>query len=89
MGDTLQNMATMNISLPEALRAFVEEEVTERGYTSASEYMRELVRERKAKKELEAKLLSALESEDLGAFAPEFFEALRDTVRRRAGQGGA
>lgn len=83
----MEPMATMNISLPETLRDFVEKEVSEQGYSGASEYVRELVRERKAKKELEAKLLSALESEDLGEFTSEFFDELRDRVRK-AGQGG-
>ncbi len=35
---------TMNISMPDTLRDFVESRVKARGYTSASEYMRELVR---------------------------------------------
>jgi antitoxin ParD1/3/4 len=35
---------TMNISLPEAMKAFVDEQVNSGGYGSASEYVRELVR---------------------------------------------
>lgn len=42
--------ATMNISLPESLKSFVDERVKSRGYGSHSEYMRDLVR----KDELEA-----------------------------------
>jgi antitoxin ParD1/3/4 len=41
---------TMNISLPESLKAFVDERVKARGYGSHSEYLRDLVR----KDELEA-----------------------------------
>lgn len=37
-------MSTMNISLPEALKAFVDRQVSERGYSTSSEYVRELIR---------------------------------------------
>ena len=37
-------MTTMNISLPEALKAFVDEQVAGRGYGTSSEYVRELIR---------------------------------------------
>ncbi|MFN8589763.1 MAG: ribbon-helix-helix domain-containing protein, partial [Candidatus Eisenbacteria bacterium] len=37
-------MSTMNISLPESLEAFVDEQVEQRGFGSRSEYVRELVR---------------------------------------------
>ena len=57
---------TMNISLPEALRDFVEEAVNAGGYSSVSEYMRELVRQAKSEKDLEDRLLAALDSADLG-----------------------
>ncbi len=37
-------MSTMNISLPESLRSFVDEQVSRRGYGTSSEYFRELIR---------------------------------------------
>ena len=37
-------MTSMNISLPEDLRAFVERKVGRGGYSSMSEYLRELIR---------------------------------------------
>jgi hypothetical protein len=37
-------MATMNISLPDDLRDFVEQQVREKSYSSSSEYLRELIR---------------------------------------------
>ena len=36
---------TMNISLPDEMRAFIEEQMTREGYASASEYVRDLIRE--------------------------------------------
>jgi antitoxin ParD1/3/4 len=59
------NMTTMNISLPDEMRAFIEAEIAREGFASASEYLRTLIREaqkRKAKQELEAKLLEGLQS---------------------------
>jgi antitoxin ParD1/3/4 len=37
-------MSTMNISLPDALKTFVDEQVSQRGYGTSSEYVRELIR---------------------------------------------
>ncbi|NWG75507.1 MAG: type II toxin-antitoxin system ParD family antitoxin, partial [Rubrivivax sp.] len=37
-------MSTMNISLPDDLKAFVDEQVAARAYGSASEYLRALIR---------------------------------------------
>jgi antitoxin ParD1/3/4 len=58
-------MTSMNVSLPEPLRKFVEAEVSRGGYSTASEYVRELIREdqrRKANDALESKLLEGLNS---------------------------
>lgn len=38
-------MATMNISLPEEMKAFIEAQMSREGYASASEYFRTLIRE--------------------------------------------
>lgn len=37
-------MSTLNISLPEKLRGFVEEKIARGGYGTISEYVRELIR---------------------------------------------
>jgi antitoxin ParD1/3/4 len=50
----------MNISLPDPLKRFVDGQISTGQYSSASEYVRELIRadeKRKAQRELEAKLL--------------------------------
>jgi antitoxin ParD1/3/4 len=38
------DMSTMNISLPDSLKDFVDQQVNERGYGTSSEYVRELIR---------------------------------------------
>ena len=37
-------MSTMNISLPDSLKSFVDDQVSQRGYGTSSEYVRELIR---------------------------------------------
>ena len=58
-------MQSMNISLPDPLKQFVEGQVSTGRYSSASEYVRELIRadeKRKAAELLEALLLEGLNS---------------------------
>jgi antitoxin ParD1/3/4 len=57
-------MTTMNVSIPDEMKAFIEAEMAAEGYASASEYVRALIRDaqrRRAKQELEAKLLEGLQ----------------------------
>lgn len=56
-------MQTMNISLPDPLKQFVDGQIALGRYSSVSEYVRELIRadeKRKAEEQLEAKLLEGL-----------------------------
>jgi antitoxin ParD1/3/4 len=56
---------SINISLPDAMRTYVEEQVANGGYSTVSEYFGELIRQdqkRKAKERLEAMLLEGLDS---------------------------
>ncbi len=56
-------MQSMNISLPEPLKQFVDGQISTGRYSSVSEYVRELIRadeRRKAEEQLEAKLLEGL-----------------------------
>jgi antitoxin ParD1/3/4 len=82
-------MQTMNISLPDPMKEYVEGQVTAGAYSSASEYVRELVRadqKRQAKEELEQILLSAINSGDPIDATPEMVEQVRSRLRSRAGQ---
>ena len=85
------DMTSMNISIPESLREFVEAKVKEGGYGSASEYVRELIRSAKDNErkdaELRELLLVGLEELKRGE-ATEYDEAslpkLFDEVKARA-----
>jgi antitoxin ParD1/3/4 len=55
----------MNISLPESMKAWVDEQVAAGGYGTTSEFFRHLIREaqqRRLQEQIDAKLLQALES---------------------------
>lgn len=77
-------MATMNVSLPESLKSFAEEQVAERGYSTTSEYVRELIRHDQDRRRLRDLLLEGAASPPSEPADAAYFEALRDRVRRRA-----
>ncbi len=58
-------MATMNISLPDEMKTFVENQAAKEGFGTTSEYLRSVIRDvqkRQAKLAFESKLREALES---------------------------
>lgn len=82
-------MQIMNISLPDPMKQYVEEQVHAGGYSSVSEYIRELVRshqKRKAKDKLEEVLLEALKSEP-EVVTPAWWAKLREEIRTEAAPG--
>ena len=60
----------MNISLPESLKTFVDEQVSERGYGTSSEYVRELIRNDQERRQLRSLLLDGAGSEATQAVTP-------------------
>ena len=79
-------MTSMNISLPEPLKRFVEQQVSKGGYSTVSEYLRELIREaqrRSDRQELEAKLLAGLQSPTCEMSADDW-SALRERILTRS-----
>ncbi|MDX1296926.1 MAG: type II toxin-antitoxin system ParD family antitoxin [Pseudomonas sp.] len=78
-------MSTMNISLPEALKSFVDEQVGQRGYSTSSEYVRELIRKDHDRQHLRGLLLAGAESAPTAPVDGAYFESLRDKVRNAQG----
>ncbi len=74
-------MATMNISLPESLKAFVDERVSGSAYGSSSEYVRELIRRDRDRSHLRGLLLEGAASATTEPVGAEYFEELRESVR--------
>lgn len=77
-------MSTMNISLPDALKSFVDEQVSQRGYGTSSEYVRELIRKDQDRLQLRGLLLAGAASAPTAAADAGYFEGLRDRVRKAA-----
>jgi len=77
-------MATMNVSLPDALKAFVDEQVASGAYGTSSEYVRELIRRDHQRQALRRLLLAGAESPATPPVDQGYFQDLRDRVRRRA-----
>lgn len=77
---------SMNISLPDSMRTYVKEQLASGGYSTFSEYFRELVRQdrkRKATKRLETLLLEGLDSGTATSIAAKDWEDIRQAVRER------
>ncbi|MBL0038256.1 MAG: type II toxin-antitoxin system ParD family antitoxin [Nitrosomonadales bacterium] len=58
-------MTAMNISLPETMKDFVDHQVQDGGYSTSSEYVRDLIRKdqvRRAEQHLAALIMEGLES---------------------------
>jgi antitoxin ParD1/3/4 len=73
-------MPTMNISLPEQLKEHVEAQVSSGQYTSASEYMRELVRldiQTRERERIEQAVLAGIHSGPAIEMTPAVWEELR------------
>lgn len=70
-------MSTMNISLPDGLKTFVDERVQAEGYGTSSEYVRELIRRDRDRKQFREHLLVGLRSGIEGPMDATFFANLR------------
>ena len=88
-------MTSMNISLPEPLREWVEAQIKRGRYGNASEYLRELIRrdqERQAQERLEQLLLDGIRSGSASPLTRKDWEEVRADVTRRLekrrGSGG-
>ncbi|HTF72476.1 MAG TPA: type II toxin-antitoxin system ParD family antitoxin [Edaphobacter sp.] len=80
------SMTSLNISLPSSLKEFVETQVQESGFSTPSEYIRNLVRDdqkRRAEEKLEALLLEGLNSGEPIEITPEYWEKKRTQLIER------
>ena len=77
-------MSTMNISLPEMLKTFVDEQVSQRGYGTSSEYVRELIRKDQERQQLRGLLLAGAVSAPTRPVDGAYFDTLRARVRQAA-----
>jgi len=79
-------MTTLNISLPESMKSFVDGQVSQGGYSSSSEYVRALIRkeqEERSRAALEAELLAGLASGPSSEMTAKDWAGLRQRVLGR------
>jgi antitoxin ParD1/3/4 len=79
-------METMNIALPDSMKHFVQDRVSEGGYSSVSEYVRDLIRSdqrRKAEERIDALLLEGLDSGPPIPVTPEYWEEKKRKLTER------
>ncbi len=77
-------MATMNISLPDDLKTFVDAQVAEHAYGSTSEYLRELIRNQRDIAKLRGMLLDGFNSGPAQVADDAFFAGLREIAEGKA-----
>ena len=71
----------MNISLPEALKSFVDDQVSAGGYSTSSEYVRELIRKDQDRQHLRGLLLEGAASPQAATADADYFDRLRGRIR--------
>ncbi|NQT36305.1 MAG: type II toxin-antitoxin system ParD family antitoxin [Planctomycetes bacterium] len=79
-------MDTMNIALPENMKQFVQEQAAAGGYSSVSEYVRDLIRtdqKETARAALEAEVLKGLHSGESSPMTDQDWHEIRSQIRRR------
>lgn len=79
-------MQTMNISLPEQLKEFIDEQVDSGRYSSVSEYVCDLVREdarRKAQDKLEDLLIQGIASSEPTEMTRQDWQEIREEALKQ------
>lgn len=80
-------MATMNISLPDDMKAFIEAEASRKGFGTVSEYMRTIIREnqeRAARRgDIDSLLLEGLDSGPATPLGAADWETIRRQLDER------
>jgi len=85
-------MSTLDLRLPDAVRAYIDDQVARRGYRDASEYFLSLIeadRLRDIQTELESKLTEAVRSPSTPMTAQDWADVRskgNEVIRRRTGR---
>jgi antitoxin ParD1/3/4 len=74
-------MTTMNVSLPDELKSYVDEQVSDGGYGSTSEFVRDLIRRDKDRQHLRRMLIDGASSNPGPIADAPYFTSLRDRMR--------
>ena len=80
-------MATMNVSLPDAMKDWVEGRAETGRYSNASDYVRDLIRRDQERAEKIAALQRLIEEGEESGVSPLSAEDIRAKARQRTGVG--
>ncbi len=78
-------MATMNISLPDQMKAWVEEQSADGKYANSSDLIRDLIRREQIKQEKIAAMQEKIDEAYASGFVEMTIDEIFDGVRKRAG----
>ncbi len=82
-------MATMNISLTDKLKNFVEEKVESGDYSNASEYVRELIRKEQDRAKTIAEIQVLLDEGEASGYVPFDPDEFRKELSLRSAKNAA
>jgi antitoxin ParD1/3/4 len=82
----MKKMTTMNISLPNSMKIFVDEQVSQRGYGTSSEYLRELIRKEQERDALRELLVAGASARPVQEVNAQYFDELRKKAKKLAGR---
>jgi len=78
-------MATMNVSLPDPMKIWVEQQTTEGRYANASDYVRDLIRRDQARSDAIARMQSLVDEGLKSGDGNRSMDEIKAEARRRAG----
>lgn len=78
-------MATMNISLPDQMKEWIEEQVATRHYANVSDFIRDLIREDQAQAEAIAELRHMVDHADASGISDLTVDDIRREVQKELG----
>lgn len=82
-------MATMNISLPDKMKDFVESKIESGSYSNASEYVRDLIRKEQERLNAIAEIQTLLDEGEASGYVPFDPDEFREELRQRASKDAA
>ncbi|WP_261294992.1 type II toxin-antitoxin system ParD family antitoxin [Sphingomonas hylomeconis] len=78
-------MATMNISLPDLMKSWIEAQARTGRYSNSSDYVRDLIRREQDRAEKIQSMQALVDDARAGGVADETMADIRDRALRRAG----
>ena len=74
-------MTTLNITLPDELQSFVDQQVTENGFETCNDYIRDLIQRERDVQHLRDLVMEGVNSPPAGIADAEYFDQLRARFR--------